>query len=316
METIEELRQSNAKLTERLNNAAKFFREQKAQIEALTKENEELKQASKDESSDLLEIKEQLAASNAACADMEKAIRKDLEDIEKLKKENNELKSDYTLLNNEYLNNENKLEETLAANKELVELNKKLNLKIDECSAELKIRENVSESHEALKLNYAALQYKYEELEKKYETAVKGYEEHRLSEEAYEDDLNKQLNQYELKLKDQEDINKRLNGQIKDLEEMNNHLGCEIDNYKVNEETFKNEIKVLTQSNNAKDAEIISFKKQISEVQEALNNAENVIETINTAVNYHAETAARKISKENKPHRIGDEHVMGENIGI
>ena len=43
MDNIEQLKQDNAKLTERLNNAAKFFREQKAQIEALTKENEELK---------------------------------------------------------------------------------------------------------------------------------------------------------------------------------------------------------------------------------------------------------------------------------
>ena len=43
MENIEELKQANEKLTERLNNAAKFFREQKAQIETLTKENEELK---------------------------------------------------------------------------------------------------------------------------------------------------------------------------------------------------------------------------------------------------------------------------------
>ena len=43
MNDIEQLKQDNAKLTERLNNAAKFFREQKAQIESLTKENEELK---------------------------------------------------------------------------------------------------------------------------------------------------------------------------------------------------------------------------------------------------------------------------------
>ena len=43
MENIEQLQEQNAKLTERLNNAAKFFREQKAQIESLTKENEELK---------------------------------------------------------------------------------------------------------------------------------------------------------------------------------------------------------------------------------------------------------------------------------
>lgn len=49
MENIEQLKQDNAKLTERLNNAAKFFREQKAQIEALTKENEELKRTPKEE---------------------------------------------------------------------------------------------------------------------------------------------------------------------------------------------------------------------------------------------------------------------------
>lgn len=42
MEQIEQLQQENAKLQERLNNAAKFFKEQKAQIETLTKENEEL----------------------------------------------------------------------------------------------------------------------------------------------------------------------------------------------------------------------------------------------------------------------------------
>lgn len=49
MEQIEQLQQENAKLQERLNNAAKFFKEQKAQIESLTKENEELKANSKDD---------------------------------------------------------------------------------------------------------------------------------------------------------------------------------------------------------------------------------------------------------------------------
>ena len=43
MEDIQKLQQDNAKLQERLNNAAKFFREQKAQIEELTKENKSLK---------------------------------------------------------------------------------------------------------------------------------------------------------------------------------------------------------------------------------------------------------------------------------
>lgn len=47
MENIEQLQQDNAKLQERLNNAAKFFREQKAQIESLTKENEILVEKTK-----------------------------------------------------------------------------------------------------------------------------------------------------------------------------------------------------------------------------------------------------------------------------
>lgn len=46
---LEQLRQENEKLQERLNNAAKFFREQKSQIETLTKENEELKRKPKDD---------------------------------------------------------------------------------------------------------------------------------------------------------------------------------------------------------------------------------------------------------------------------
>ena len=49
MDNIEQLKQDNAKLTERLNNAAKFFREQKAQIESLTKEKEELEKKFKEQ---------------------------------------------------------------------------------------------------------------------------------------------------------------------------------------------------------------------------------------------------------------------------
>ena len=57
MEQIEQLQQDNAKLQERLNNAAKFFKEQKAQIETLTKENEELQSniQSKDKAYEVLQ---------------------------------------------------------------------------------------------------------------------------------------------------------------------------------------------------------------------------------------------------------------------
>ena len=43
MSNIEQLEKDNIKLQERLTNAAKIFKEQKLQIESLTKENEQLK---------------------------------------------------------------------------------------------------------------------------------------------------------------------------------------------------------------------------------------------------------------------------------
>ena len=255
METIEELRQNNAKLTERLNNAAKFFREQKAQIEALTKENEELKRTPKEEIIDtekwnalVMEkesLKEQLATSNAACADMEKSIHNDLEEIEKLKNENDKLKSDYTVLNDEYLNNENILGETLAANKELVESNKHLNLKINEYDNKLKTYNELTEENAKLKETeeyYETLKNKFKDLHADYEKNIK-----------------------------------------------------ELDHY-------KNIVSTL--------------EREMFETKEALNNAENIIATINTAVNSHIETAASKPLKENKNHRIGEEQVTGHNIGI
>lgn len=232
-------------------------------------------------------LKEQLATSNAACADMEKLIHNDLEEIEKLKNENDKLKSDYTVLNDEYLNNENILGETLAANKELVESNKHLseqnndlNLKIDECEAKLKIQENVSESHEALKMTYAELQYKYEELTKKDETIIT--EKNKLENE-------------NAKLKETEEYYETLKNKFKDLHADYEKNIKELDHY-------KNIVSTL--------------EKEIFETKEALNNAENIIATINTAVNSHIETAASKPLKENKNHRIGEEQVTGHNIGI
>lgn len=168
MENIEQLKLENDKLKERLNNAAKFFREQKAQIEELSKENEELKRKPQDDYvspekwNELVTEKEKLQAqlniSNDACADMEKTIHKNLEDIEKLNKENDKLKSDYSVLNDEYLNNENILGETLAANKELIESKNDLNLKINELGKE-----------------YTKIGKEYDELRKTYTEATMIY---------------------------------------------------------------------------------------------------------------------------------------------
>jgi len=82
---ILELQSANEKLTERLNNAAKFFREQKAQIEQLTKERDDLQimynevfEASKSLGLEIAELKSKLHEQKAQ--------------IEALTKENEELK--------------------------------------------------------------------------------------------------------------------------------------------------------------------------------------------------------------------------------
>ena len=115
MDNIEQLKQDNAKLTERLNNAAKFFREQKAQIESLTKENEQLKNDNnvKDDS---IRLNNEL-----------------LETVENLKKEKEELEKKFKEQQDFETNNINKvvpeLEEELSKYKNTTEL---LNKSIDE----------------------------------------------------------------------------------------------------------------------------------------------------------------------------------------
>ena len=115
MDNIEQLKQDNAKLTERLNNAAKFFREQKAQIESLTKENEQLKNDNnvKDDS---IRLNNEL-----------------LETVENLKKENEELEKKIKEQQDFEANNINKvvpeLEGELSKYKNTTEL---LNKSIDE----------------------------------------------------------------------------------------------------------------------------------------------------------------------------------------
>ena len=94
MENIEQLKQDNAKLTERLNNAAKFFKDQKAQIDNLTKENKQLK--------DQIEGFENEFKSNEAYSD---DLNKQIDILEAKLKEQNVKYSDL----------QNELENSLAA---------------------------------------------------------------------------------------------------------------------------------------------------------------------------------------------------------
>ena len=74
MDNIEQLKQDNEKLKERLNNAAKFFRDQKAQIEALTKENEDLKEQVNVFKNATNERGDEMRKSLDKCKELEKTI--------------------------------------------------------------------------------------------------------------------------------------------------------------------------------------------------------------------------------------------------
>lgn len=110
METIEQIKQEKDKLQERLNNAANFFREQKAKIEALTKENEELKNEKKeitlDSSEEVLkennELKVKLQNSNEAYEELRKKYQELKELTDGDLKRYNELEDNYEGLQNKY----------------------------------------------------------------------------------------------------------------------------------------------------------------------------------------------------------------------
>ena len=286
MESIEQIRLENDKLKERLNNAAKFFREQKAQIEALTKENEELKskalnsESQADWEAKYIELKEtiertpkeevistekwnklvtekeelqaQLNTSNAACADMEKTIHKNLEDIEKLNKENDKLKSDYTVLNDEYLNNENILAETLAANKELVESKNDLNLKINELEKE-----------------YTKIGKEYDELRKTYAQATMIYNNATVESKNKIDTLSKRIEELN-------NLNANQSDRISKLDEVCSTKEAEISKLK----NVCDELEIL-RNKNIKENEVLNKNIEVQKTElDKLNNE------INTYKNY------------------------------
>ena len=182
METIEQLKQDNAKLTERLNNAAKFFREQKAQIEALTKENEELKRTPKEEVIDTEKwnklvaknenlqkqsesLNEECQKLNIQCNEYELKLQKLENDIDSKDKAYKVLQDTY----NEVYTEKEKLKSE-AINTKVPELETKLN--------------NANAAYEELRKKYTELKElhdgdlkRYNELEDNYECLQNKFKE-------------------------------------------------------------------------------------------------------------------------------------------
>ena len=167
METIEQIKQEKDKLQERLNNAANFFREQKAKIEALTKENEELKNEKKeitlDSSEEVLkennELKVKLQNSNEAYEELRKKYR----ELESKFKENDIAKGEVELkasnLQSEYekiFDKQNK--EIKDLNTQIETLNKKIKEEVSNNAANKVLLDEANQVIESKEKEYKVLQ--------------------------------------------------------------------------------------------------------------------------------------------------------------
>ena len=207
MENIEQLKADNAKLTERLNNAAKFFREQKAQIEALKKENEELKRKPQD---DYVSPEKW----NALVTEKEN-LNKQLAEYE-LKLQNLESNIDskdkaYKVLQDTY--------------NELFEKNKQLQEQVDSCEFNAESDAN----------NLEALNKQLDEYELKLQASEKSYEELK---ELHDGDLNR--------YNELEDNYEGLQNKYKELKEMYDN---EINHFNKEQSAYENSITLLEEDN-------------------------------------------------------------------
>ena len=155
MTNIEQLKKDNIKLQERLTNAAKFFKEQKLQIESLTKENEQLKN-SISSSDDIKNLQSQLEAQENS-----------------LKEKSLEYKNTIDTLNTKLTNNEAAYEELRKKYNELKgeTSNKYAKLQKDDADAIDSLKKQISEQDSIIESKdkaYSVIQDTYNELFEKY----------------------------------------------------------------------------------------------------------------------------------------------------
>ena len=169
MSNIEQLEKDNIKLQERLTNAAKIFKEQKLQIESLTKENEQLKN-SISSSDDIKNLQSQLEAQENS-----------------LKEKSLEYKNTIDTLNTKLTNNEAAYEDLRKKYNELKgkTSNKYAKLQKDDADEIYSLKKQISEqdsiieskdkAQSVIQDTYNELFEKYKELSKKHDKLTADY---------------------------------------------------------------------------------------------------------------------------------------------
>lgn len=179
MSNIEQLEKDNIKLQERLTNAANFFKEQKLQIESLTKENEQLKN-SISSSDDIKNLQAQLEAQENSLKEKSLEYKNTIDTLntkltnneaayEELRKKYNELKSEtsnkYDKLQKDDADAIDSLKKQISEQDSIIESKDKAYSVIQDTYNELfeKYKE-LSEKHNKLTADYIDLSVNYERL--------------------------------------------------------------------------------------------------------------------------------------------------------
>ena len=179
MSNIEQLEKDNIKLQERLTNAAKIFKEQKLQIESLTKENEQLKN-SISSSDDIKNLQSQLEAQENSLKEKSLEYKNTIDTLntkltnneaayEELRKKYNELKGEtsnkYAKLQKDDADTIDSLKKQISEQDSIIESKDKAYSVIQNTYNELfgKYKE-LSEKHNKLTADYIDLSVNYERL--------------------------------------------------------------------------------------------------------------------------------------------------------
>ena len=249
METIEQLQQNNAKLQERLNNAAKFFKEQKAQIESLTNEVKEKTELA-------LDYRNQIESKDKAY----KTLQETYNDV---LAENKQLK-----------------EQTESGINNLEDLQKQLN------EYELKLKDSETA---------------YEQLHKKYDIRKNQIAE-------LTGNIEVQKNEYELKLQNSKNTCEELQKTYNEVSTENTQLKEQIasmvieatnmaeeyakvtlslENYKNENTTLKNDIKILNEDVIKQNQEIEKLQIEKSDLEVNINDlTSRLSESVNGKTKY------------------------------
>lgn len=281
MENIEQLKQDNLKLTERLNNAAKFFREQKAQIEALTKENEELKSKPKDD----YVSPEKWNALVTEKDSLDKQLNEYELKLQKLEGDYKDLKKVYEDEQSEYENKITLLEE------DNIKLSEKSNL-LDKCENKLKEKETL-----------------YNELEKNYESYKKTQSELVEKLQANLEKANIEIDTLET----QKAVQASLQKQLDDLQEKSTVTLHEFKKLQTEYDKLTNEYNKCFEEKNKLFEENNDLSTKLNNIIENSEIRNEILDKIVSLVNAlnNANNNQTKVTKNNNnSERIGNEYVV------